>query len=105
MHPAEIKLVAEVDRDLTEMDRRVAALEIAIFGRSGKLFPEQVTKRGGWCIGKVGRMEFVVDPITHRAVSKGYESLDLYGCGNHAGLTISEDWEKFFVHPVFRVED
>ena len=97
--------MAEVDRDLTEMDRRVTALEMAVFGKADKEWDE-TWREEGWGMGVDGSGDiFVIDPVTTRPISKGYLSISLQDSGHHLGCEFAGDWEEFFVHPTFRIEE
>lgn len=104
MHPAETNLLTKLDGDVGELDRRLVAIEMAVFGKADTEWDETWIEEG-WGMGVDSSGDvYVIDPVTNRPLSEGYPSITLQDSGHHLGYTFAGDWEDFFVHPAFKVE-
>jgi hypothetical protein len=69
------------------IERRLFALEMAVFESSGTTWHEIGTLPNGAMFGKLGAMTHIIDPETHRAISKGYHVITPQGFGRYLGQT------------------
>jgi len=97
-----INEVRKLDGDLDELDRRLVALETAIFGCSGQM--DEVWEGSGWLLGRKGSNIHILDPLTKRPISSGFSQIILADSGYHSAYSglVSK---VIFTDPAFRLGD
>ena len=96
-----INEVRKLDCDLNELDRRLVALEVAIFGTSGSHW-HRTYEREDWLIGELGVMVHVLDPVTKRAISSGFHDFAITSYGFIKGF-VGAEIRTAQVDPSFKI--
>lgn len=83
--------------DIETIERRIEMLEFATFGVSEARW-HSTSEQNGFLIGRLGSLCYIVDPLTERAISRGYHEISISTLGNALGST--GNTEVFFAIPL-----
>ncbi len=83
-----------------ELERRIEMLEMNAFGYVGSFWHSIGKLSDGTITGQIGAMTHIIDPVTKRAISKGYHEITVIHSDHYRGQTGSRSEEFRAVKPV-----